>query len=95
MPTRPSQTDPERLDRWRRARQKVGARIRQLRLEAGLSQESLALESGLSRNQLIQLEHGHGSVLFERLLDIADALDCPPSAVFESSESSDESPASM
>lgn len=55
----------------------MGARIRELRLERGLTQESLALESGVTRNVLIQVEHGRRGLLFERLFDIADALDIP------------------
>jgi len=60
----------------------VGARIRALRLERGLSQESLALESGVVRNQLIQVEHGKRGLLYERVYDIADALDVPISELF-------------
>lgn len=56
--------------------------MRRLRVEAGLTQEALALESGLSRNQLIELEHGRRGVLFERLDDLARALDVPVSDLF-------------
>lgn len=78
MPTRPSQTDPERAAAWASYRVRVGARIRELRLERGLTQESLALESGVTRNVLIQVEHGRRGLLFERLFDIAEVLDIPP-----------------
>ncbi|WP_072843862.1 helix-turn-helix domain-containing protein [Rhodococcus tukisamuensis] len=74
MPTRPSQTDPERSRAWAERRMEVGARIRQLRIEQGLTQEALALESGVTRNVLIHVEHGRRGLLYERLFDIADVL---------------------
>ncbi|MFV8170504.1 helix-turn-helix domain-containing protein [Mycolicibacterium peregrinum] len=77
MPTRPDQTDPEQAALWARRRESVGARIRQLRLERGLTQEALALESGVSRVVLINVEFGRRSLLFERLYDLAAALDVP------------------
>ena len=60
-----------------RSRALVGARIRALRIERGLTQEALALESGVTRNILIQVEHGKRGLLYERLFDLADALDVP------------------
>ena len=53
----------------------MGGNVRRLRLEAGLTQEALALESSLTRNQLVELEHGRRGVRFERLDNLADALD--------------------
>ena len=82
MPTRRASADPERQTRWASIRQRVGGNVRRLRVEAGLTQEALALESGLSRNQLIELEHGRRGVLFERLDDLARALDVPVSDLF-------------
>jgi transcriptional regulator with XRE-family HTH domain len=46
-------------------------------LERGLTQEALALESGVSRVVLINVEFGRRSLLFERLYDLAAALDVP------------------
>lgn len=83
MPSASSGEPSQDEDRWECRRKTVGARIRELRLEAGLSQEALALESGLSRNHIIYLEWGRHSVLFERLFDIATALDVPVTALFE------------
>lgn len=40
-----------------------------------MTQEALALRSGVTRNVLIDVEHGRRGLLFERLFDIADALD--------------------
>ena len=72
---------------WERTRRLVGGRIRAIRQEAQLSQEALALESGLSRNLLVQLEHGQRGVLYERLVDLARALDCTVAAFFDWSSS--------
>lgn len=83
MPTRRDAADPERQDRWASRRQRVGGNVRRLRLEAGLTQEALALESGLSRNHLIELEHGRRGVPFERLDDLALALEVPVTALLD------------
>jgi transcriptional regulator with XRE-family HTH domain len=40
-----------------------------------MTQEALALRSGVTRNVLIDVEHGRRSLLYERLFDLADALD--------------------
>ena len=79
VPTRPSQNDPERVAAWVRYRSAVGGKIRSLRVERGLTQEALALRSGVTRNVLINVELGHRGLLFERLFDIAAALDVHPS----------------
>ncbi|MBN7300808.1 helix-turn-helix transcriptional regulator [Mycobacteroides abscessus subsp. massiliense] len=83
MPTRPSQNDPERVARWEQVRTAVGRRIRECRLEQGLTQEQLALQSGVTRNVLIDAEHGRRGLLYERLFDIADALQVPVSVLVE------------
>ncbi|QEN17035.1 helix-turn-helix domain-containing protein [Mycolicibacterium sp. ELW1] len=79
MPTRPSQNDPDRVAQWEYWREIVGANIRKQRLKAGISQEELALRSGVTRNVLIDVEHGRRGLLYERLFDLADALDIPVS----------------
>lgn len=43
-----------------------------------MTQEALALKSGLSRNLLVDVELGKSGLLFERLFDLAAALDVPP-----------------
>lgn len=78
MPTRPSQNSPERVAKWEAWRADVGARIREIRQSQEMTQESLALRSGVTRNVLIDVEHGRRGLLFERLLDIAEALEVPP-----------------
>lgn len=74
VPTRPSQNDPDRVAAWELRRREVGDRIRVLRIERGLTQEALALRSGVTRNVLIDVEHGKRGLLYERLFDIAEAL---------------------
>ena len=74
VPTRPSQNSPERVAKWQQSRVMVGGRIRALRLEGGMTQETLALRSGVTRNVLIDVEHGKRGILYERLVDIAEAL---------------------
>jgi transcriptional regulator with XRE-family HTH domain len=83
VPTRPSQQDPDRAARWEHTRTAVGARIRTLRLERGLTQEQVALTAGLARHMLVQVELGQRGLLYERLIDIAEALQVPASALFE------------
>lgn len=77
MPTRPSQNDPQRVAEWERLRQMVGQNIRDARTEQGMSQETLALLSGVTRNVLIDVEHGRRGLLYERIYDLAKALQVP------------------
>ncbi len=60
----------------------MGANIRAARAEKGMTQEALALRSGVSRNVLIDVEHGKRGILYERLIDIAEALDIPVQDLF-------------
>jgi transcriptional regulator with XRE-family HTH domain len=53
----------------------VGDNIRSVRVARGMTQEALALKSGVTRNVLIDVEHGRRGLLYERLFDIAEALD--------------------
>ena len=77
VPTRPSQTSPERTAAWEGHRKRVGERIRSIRTAQGRTQEELALKSGVTRNLLIDVEHGRRGLLYERLYDIAEALEIP------------------
>ena len=61
----------------------VGANIVALRTERGLTQEALALRSGISRNVLIDVEHGRRGLLYERLFDLAEALDVSVAALLQ------------
>lgn len=83
VPTRPSQNSPERVAKWQQARAVVGSNIRTLRLAKGMTQETLALRSGVTRNVLIDVEHGKRGILYERLVDIAEALEVAPGILFD------------
>jgi len=47
-----------------------------------MTQETLALRSGVTRNVLIDVEHGKRGILYERLVDIAEALEVEPGVLF-------------
>ena len=66
----------------------VGATIRELRIQHGMTQEALALTSGVTRNVLIDVEQGKRGLLYERLFDIAEALQVDIGALLEGSPSS-------
>ena len=66
----------------------VGATIRELRLQHGMTQEALALTSGVTRNVLIDVEQGKRGLLYERLFDIAEALQVDVGALLEGSDGS-------
>ena len=85
VPTRPSQNNPDRVAQWARWRAMVGANIRELRLQQGMTQEALALTSGVTRNVLIAVEQGKRGLLYERLFDIAEALQVSVAALVEGS----------
>lgn len=42
----------------------------------------LALASGVTRNIVIDVGHGYRGLLYERVVDIADALGVPVSSLF-------------
>jgi transcriptional regulator with XRE-family HTH domain len=81
VPPRPHNHEPERAAQWAAIRTAVGARIRAVRLERGLTQEEVALTSGVARHMLVQVERGQRGLLYERLFDIAAALEVPVSAL--------------
>jgi transcriptional regulator with XRE-family HTH domain len=83
VPTRPSQNNPDRVAQWEQRRALVGANIRALRVGQGMTQEELALSSGVTRNVLIDVEHGKRGLLYERLFDIAEALQVTVAALVD------------
>lgn len=87
VPTRLSQTPPDRLEHWQERRRQVGSRIRELRIGQELTQEALALEAGLSRVMIIGIEWGKKSLAYERLWDIADVLGVDVTALFSNPSS--------
>jgi transcriptional regulator with XRE-family HTH domain len=78
VPKPPRQSDPEHVAGWVRARALVGQRIRAIRISRGLTQEALAHRSGFSRNLLVDVELGKSGLLYERLFELATALDVAP-----------------
>lgn len=74
------------MAKWLQSRAVVGRNIRVVRLEKGMTQEALALRSGVTRNVLIDVEHGKRGILYERLIDIAEALDVPVRELFAEAE---------
>lgn len=74
---------------WERRRRVVGRNLRELRLERGLTQEALALRSGVTRNVLIDIEQGRRGLLYERLFDIAEALEAPVAALLAGADAGD------
>lgn len=67
---------------WQLSRNAVGRNIRALRLHLGMTQEQLAIESGVTRNVLVDVESGKRGLLYERIIDIAAALDVAVADLF-------------
>lgn len=67
---------------WQLSRETVGQNIRALRLHRGMTQETLAIESGVTRNVLVDVESGKRGLLYERIIDIAAALDVAVAEMF-------------
>lgn len=55
-------------------REKIGQRIRELRLEKQLSQEALAFNAGVDRTYMSDLENGRRNVSVEVLERVISAL---------------------
>ncbi len=64
-------------------KQKVGARIRELRNDRGLSQEKLALAAGLDRTYIASVENGKRNISIVNLEKIIVALNSTFSIFFE------------
>lgn len=64
-------------------KQKVGSRIRELRINAGLSQEKLALAAELDRTYIASVENGKRNISIVNLEKIIKALDSSFSVFFE------------
>jgi transcriptional regulator with XRE-family HTH domain len=61
----------------------VGLRIRQRRVLLGMSMETLGAAVGLSFQMVQKYEVGINSIAASRLVEVAKALDVPPSFFFE------------
>ena len=55
-------------------KQRVGQKIRELRLQAGYSQEQLASKTGLHRTYISDVERGERNISIENIGKIAKAL---------------------
>ena len=64
-------------------KQKVGARIRELRNDRGLSQEKLALAAGLDSTYIASVENGKRNISIVNLEKIIVALNSTFSMFFE------------
>ncbi|WP_397571585.1 helix-turn-helix domain-containing protein [Schlesneria sp. T3-172] len=60
-----------------------GARLRELRKIRGYSQEDFAHQVGLDRSYMGGVERGERNISLENICLIADALQVPPSTLFE------------
>ena len=61
----------------------VGARTRELRIRAGLTQTGLAKALGVSFQQVQKYERGFNRMGASRLIQVAQALNVPVTALFE------------
>jgi transcriptional regulator with XRE-family HTH domain len=61
----------------------VGMRIRQRRILLGMTQETLGAAVGLSFQMIQKYEVGINCIFASRLVEVAKALDVPPSFFFE------------
>ena len=64
-------------------KEKVGQRIKELRLNQGLSQEEFAFKCELDRTYITSLERGKRNVSLENLEKIAKAFDMTLSQFFD------------
>ncbi len=63
---------------------RVGIRIKQLRIAKGLSQEKLALEVGLDRTYITSVENGKRNISIQNLEKIWSFFELTPSQFFDS-----------
>jgi transcriptional regulator with XRE-family HTH domain len=61
--------------------QKIGLRVRALRISKGLDADALAKRVGISSTLLTRIENGRSDMSACLLIDIAKALDCLVSVV--------------
>ena len=64
-------------------KQKLGARIKDLRIKQGFSQEELAGKCDLHRTYISDIERGERNVSIENVERIAKALDIDPSELLK------------
>jgi len=59
----------------------LGERIREMRKTKNLTQEDLAYESDIDRSYIGGVERGERNLSFDKLCQIASALDCDIAAI--------------
>ena len=64
-------------------KQKLGARIKDLRIKQGYSQEELAGKCDLHRTYISDIERGERNVSIENVERISNALDIDPSELLK------------
>lgn len=64
-------------------RQRMGERIRVMRLSRGLTQDELAEQCGVTRSAISFWEHGQRDISWDTVNSLADAFNVRPSAIYE------------
>lgn len=65
------------------ALEKIGARIRDVRINKQIKQATLAKNVNLSKSEISRIENGQRETKIIKLLEIARVLDIKPSLLFE------------
>ncbi len=65
------------------ALEKIGARIRDVRINKQIKQATLAKSVNLSKSEISRIENGQRETKIIKLLEIARVLDIKPSLLFE------------
>lgn len=63
------------------ARMAFGLRVRRLRIAAGLTQVDISHRLGIPQSTVSKIERGQVSIDLERVVELAKALDCRPTAL--------------
>ncbi|MGW1271279.1 helix-turn-helix domain-containing protein [Streptomyces sp. NPDC002491] len=64
-------------DPWTQERQRIGNRIRDVRMDHNLTQEAVVLAIPMNRSYYQNIEAGRANPTLDTLLDIADAIGVP------------------
>ncbi|KUK76918.1 MAG: seg [candidate division WS6 bacterium 34_10] len=69
-------TEEELIEQDKRIKQRLALReIEELREELNLTQSQLSIKSGIPRSTISKIENGKRNVCFDKLVQIANALD--------------------
>ena len=64
-------------------KERIGRRIKELRIEKSISQEQLALKADLDRTYMTSVENGHRNISIQNIEKIITALDTTFEAFFK------------